>query len=1124
MAERTVSVRLVARIEAYQAAMAKAAASTAGFSASSARSLTSLGSSMQTVGKKMTTFVSLPIAALAGLATKMAADFETSFAQMVGLANVPAAEIDGLRESVLSLAGETAQAPQELADGLYLAASAGLDSATAMDVVQVAAHGAAAGMGDTATVVDLLTTVINAYGTENISAADAADVLTAAVREGKAAPDEMANALGRVLPISSALGISFGETAGAVAFLTNAGLDTDEAVTSLRATMLALIRPSAQARATLEAAGISMDDMRAAIADRGLMGALDLLRSHGFADNTEALGHVIENTRGLVGAQALLADESGRLGSILDATENSTGALGDAWAAISETDAFKLKQALTDIKTAMIEVGVILLPIVADIAGAISGLAKFFVDLPGPVQDAVLAFGGLLAIGGPLVFIAGSLIRNLSLIIGVMGSMPAGVRAAASAFGAFAVAAGVAYVAWQILGQGHVNAGVSIDTSADALIRATSAGFAEATAAGEAAGEIDALTLAHQALSVAISENADSELQQIFASFNISAGETLDVLSQLREGMSSTGDQAGYIDQQIELIGSRLGISQPLASRFWTSFVMGTNDSAEAMDEFTAATGVSRGEIESTVTDLETLKTASIQNTGEIDQMARAFLDAAVTAGGAGREAVLLAEQVAGSRREAGHGILVYKEYVRILAGMAPAERDAILAANDMTASLVGLSPEAIAAALSLDQVGAAAGRLYDKSQPPVIKELANQFESTATKAELLGGAVLESGGKFDEFAGLAGEAATGLDEVAASGVDASDAFSQLTRAVDAHWLDQLRELSGLQGPQEGWINVLGLTEIENFGTNLHKVLDPQQEFIRSQDAIWQAGIDFAAAMDEGTTSLDRSTDAGQTNRAMLMDWMDAIEAGADAQIANGDSIADVNQTLDYNVTALRNAALAAGFNEEEVDNLIDTYLNVPESVATAIQLSGDDIAMQKIENLLLQMDVVDDGVIAEVNAVIEADGAWAGYHYLVDYINTHSTTVQVVANTLAAQEAIAKLARAISVDINLFAQGGYFDTPTMGVFGEAGPEVILPLTNRQRMSELLGMPEVAGPIAAAFGGNLVSGGGGGGGGGGGSYTTNVSVIMPAGSNGDDVVRALRKWERRRGPIPVATR
>ena len=87
---------------------------------------------------------------------------------MVGLAGVPAGEIDGLKDSILDLAGETAVAPQELADALYDAASAGLTSAQALEAVQVAAKGASAGMGTTGDIVGLVASATASYGAEVI--------------------------------------------------------------------------------------------------------------------------------------------------------------------------------------------------------------------------------------------------------------------------------------------------------------------------------------------------------------------------------------------------------------------------------------------------------------------------------------------------------------------------------------------------------------------------------------------------------------------------------------------------------------------------------------------------------------------------------------------------------------------------------------------------------------------------------------------------------------------------------------------------------------------------------------------------------------------------------------------
>ena len=76
--------------------------------------------------------------------------------------------------------------------------------------------------------------------------------------------------------------------------------------------------------------------------------------------------------------------------------------------------------------------------------------------------------------------------------------------------------------------------------------------------------------------------------------------------------------------------------------------------------------------------------------------------------------------------------------------------------------------------------------------------------------------------------------------------------------------------------------------------------------------------------------------------------------------------------------------------------------------------------------------------------------------------------------------------------DIPLLAKGGIVSSPTLAMIGEGSePEAVIPLSKLRNM-----------------------GGGG---------TLNVTVNMPAGSNGDDVVRALQDYQRRRGAIPVAT-
>jgi hypothetical protein len=186
---------------------------------------------------------------------------------------------------------------------------------------------------------------------------------------------------------------------------------------------------------------------------------------------------------------------------------------------------------------------------------------------------------------------------------------------------------------------------------------------------------------------------------------------------------------------------------------------------------------------------------------------------------------------------------------------------------------------------------------------------------------------------------------------------------------------------------------------------------------------------------------------------------------------------------------------------------------------------------MQKLEDMLLLKDDLTEADVVQINTDLQTGGAWFALSEFKRRVAATHATLDVWANTAPARDAINRLNN-ISIGVGIyggrFAEGGVVSGEQLVTVGESGPELILPLNNPTRMSELLGLPQVAsalGSMGAWMPQYGWSGGGGGGGGGGGSVTnTNVTVHMPPGSNGDDVVRALRKWERRRGPVPISTR
>ena len=405
MARRRIEVEIIGDERDLVRATQRSGKAVAGMGAT----MEATGRKMTAVGRSMTRNITLPVVGLGIVATKMNLDFEKAMTNIRALVGASDKQMADYREGVLELAKTVPQGPQALADALYFVTSAGFSGAEALEVLEASAKAAAAGLGDTQGVADVVTSAVNVYGAANLKAAEATDVLLATVREGKAEPEELASVLGRVIAPAEALGVSFGEVGGAVAGLTLGGLDAAEAVTGLRGTLGTLLKPSQQARDTLEDAGLSVEGLRKQVADEGLLPALQGLRDR-FGDNKDALGKLFPNVRAL---NAFLSLTGRNAKKNADAMESVTHAVGDtekAFATAAESDAFKVQQAWSQLRAELISAGAEIVPAVVGVMGAVSGLAEAFGDLSEGSQTAILVVLGLAAALGPIVGLVGNII------------------------------------------------------------------------------------------------------------------------------------------------------------------------------------------------------------------------------------------------------------------------------------------------------------------------------------------------------------------------------------------------------------------------------------------------------------------------------------------------------------------------------------------------------------------------------------------------------------------------------------------------------------------------------------------------------------------------------------------
>ena len=395
----------------------------------------STGKKMQKAGTAMTLGLTLPLVGVGIGAFKAASDFDTSMRQIQSLVGATGEEVEGFKEDVLKLSGETARAPKELADAMFFITSAGLKGAAAVDALEISAKAAAVGMGSTEVIADALTNAINGYGQANLSAAEAGDILAKTVELGKASAAQMAPTLGRLIPIAAEIGVGFDEVGAGMALLTRSSGNAAMSATQLGAVFRTVLAPTMGAKDALDAIGMSVGDLRTGI-ESDFLGTLDGLRTK-LGDAGLEMSDVFESSEALSAVLQLTGDSAATARGVFDQMGTSTGKLDSAFKTTTEGPGFKMQEAMATISATMVTIGdsVIpaVLPWIVKIGEAVGAAAEFFGGLTGTMQGMVIALGAVLAAAGPVTgAIGGVAAAAPKLVTAVAGLGPAGVAAGAA--------------------------------------------------------------------------------------------------------------------------------------------------------------------------------------------------------------------------------------------------------------------------------------------------------------------------------------------------------------------------------------------------------------------------------------------------------------------------------------------------------------------------------------------------------------------------------------------------------------------------------------------------------------------------------------------------------------------
>ena len=381
----------------------------------------SVSGRMRSMGWLATTVLTMPILGVGKASIKMANDFEFSMRKIESLVGIASDQVQAWTKDVLAISAKTGKGPQELADAMFYITSAGLRGAYALDVLDASAKAATIGLGQTKEVADLVTSAMNAYGWNNLSAAEATDVLVATVREGKIEADQLATKMGMVLPVASAMGIKFSELGAATAAMSRTGTNASMAAVQLRQIMVSLLKPTKRANDTLTGMKTSAEELRKTIREKGLLVALMDLKSLSEEYGETVMAKVFGNVRALTGVLDILGSNLETNIEIFARMEKTVGDMERAYAIAGDTMKVKYAKELAKLKISQIEFGEVIskaiLPILQNLVSWVDKITKQFAALDEQQQQSKIKWAIFLAVLGPAALTLSVLGMAINVVI-----------------------------------------------------------------------------------------------------------------------------------------------------------------------------------------------------------------------------------------------------------------------------------------------------------------------------------------------------------------------------------------------------------------------------------------------------------------------------------------------------------------------------------------------------------------------------------------------------------------------------------------------------------------------------------------------------------------------------------
>lgn len=390
--------------------------------------LTKFGKSASTVGRRMSMGLTLPIVAAGAAIFMTAANFEKSMNKVSALTQASTQDMSKMREEAKRLGIETQFSASEAADAMGFLGMAGWKTNQILKGTPALLNLAAASQTELARTADIASDIMGAFQISAKDTGHVADVLAATTASANVNLEMLAESFKDAGPVARMAGASLKDTAVAIGFLGNIGIKGTKAGTALKNMFIRLASPTGAAATMIERLGLKVAD-----SSGNLLPYADILAD--LAGKMTNLGtrekikvlDAIFGKRVIAGAAALTDDIRGVNSGFRELSESLSNVNGRAekMAEIMMKGApgsiKRFLSALEGLQIALGEAG--LTSAISSVLIKLTGFLRKMADANPETLKWIMAILGVVAVLGPLIFIAGQVAIAIGALIPVIISL-----------------------------------------------------------------------------------------------------------------------------------------------------------------------------------------------------------------------------------------------------------------------------------------------------------------------------------------------------------------------------------------------------------------------------------------------------------------------------------------------------------------------------------------------------------------------------------------------------------------------------------------------------------------------------------------------------------------------------